>query len=138
MICGAAGSAFSFTRATPTLKFTEFLRQAGAEPDPVLPYVYASAADDERVLELIDRMASGAVDVIAFTSSPQVARLFDAAKRNRREAALEAALQGTIIAAVGPVVADELRRRGFDVAITPDHGYFMKPLVSAIVAALSK
>ena len=40
------------------------------------------------VLELIDRMASGAVDVIAFTSSPQVARLFDAAKRNQREAAL--------------------------------------------------
>ena len=43
-----------------------------------------------------------------------------------------------MIAAVGPVVADEMRRRGFDVAITPEHAYFMKPLVSAIVTALSK
>ena len=43
-----------------------------------------------------------------------------------------------MIAAVGPVVADELRNRGFDVAITPEHSYFMKPLVSAIIAGLSK
>src|SRR6202047_5482117 len=30
----------------PNTRFTDFLRQAGAEPDPVLPYIYASAADD--------------------------------------------------------------------------------------------
>ncbi len=41
----------------PNTRFTDFLRQAGAEPDPVLPYIYASAADDEKVVELIDRMA---------------------------------------------------------------------------------
>jgi uroporphyrinogen-III synthase len=122
----------------PNERFTDFLRQAGAEPDAIVPYVYASATDDERVLNLIDRMASGVVDVIAFTSSPQVARIFDVAKRNQREAALQCALQATTIAAVGPVVADEMRRRGIEVAITPEHSYFMKPLVSAIVAALSK
>jgi uroporphyrinogen-III synthase len=122
----------------PNARFIDFLRQAGAEPDPVVPYVYASAADDERVVALIDRMAAGAVDIIAFTSSPQVARLVDAARRNGREAALQVALRATMIAAVGPVVADELRNRGFDVAITPEHSYFMKPLVSAIIAGLSK
>src|SRR5690348_1994645 len=36
----------------PNLKFIDFLKEAGAEPDPIVPYVYASAADDERVLEL--------------------------------------------------------------------------------------
>jgi uroporphyrinogen-III synthase len=122
----------------PNTKFLDFLRRAGAEASPVVPYLYASAADDERVLELIDQMASGAVDAIAFTSSPQVGRIFDVAKRNQREAALQAALHATAIAAVGPVVADELRQRGLDVAITPQESYFMKPLVSAIVAALSK
>jgi uroporphyrinogen-III synthase len=122
----------------PNVRFIDFLRQAGAEPDPVVPYVYASAADDERVVALIDRMSAGAVDIIAFTSSPQVARLVDAARRNGREAALQVALRATMIAAVGPVVADELRHRGFDVAITPEHSYFMKPLVSAIIAGLSK
>src|SRR5689334_18150337 len=64
----------------PNVRFIDFLERAGAEPDPVAPYVYASAADDERVVALIDRMAAGAVDVIAFTSSPQVGRLFDVAK----------------------------------------------------------
>src|SRR6516225_6265252 len=105
----------------PNVRFIDFLRHAGAEPDPVVPYIYASAADDERVVALIDRMADGAVDVIAFTSSPQVTRLVDVAKRNHREPALEGALRAIKIAAVGPVVADELRHRGFDVAITPEH-----------------
>jgi uroporphyrinogen-III synthase len=119
-------------------RFTGFLRQAGAEPDPVLPYVYASAADDEKAVELIDRMAHGAVDAIAFTSSPQVQRLFEIAAASQREEALRTALQGIRIGAVGPVVAEELRRRGVDVTITPDHGYFMKPLVSAFLAAFSR
>ncbi|HMD63994.1 MAG TPA: uroporphyrinogen-III synthase [Stellaceae bacterium] len=121
----------------PNTRFTDFLRQAGAEPDPVLPYVYAAAADDERVVELIDQMADGAVDAIAFTSSPQVQRLFEVAAATRRDEALRTALRGMQIGAVGPVVAEELGRRGFAVTITPDHSYFMKPLVSVIVAAFS-
>ena len=122
----------------PNTRFIDFLQDAGAAPDPVVPYVYASAADDARVVDLIDRMAAGTLDAIAFTSSPQVGRLFDVAKRTRREAALRAGLQTTTVAAVGPVVADEVRRRGFEVAITPEHSYFMKPLVSAIVEGLAE
>src|SRR5438270_3466059 len=68
----------------PNARFTDFLRQAGAEADPVLPYVYAAAADDEKVVELIDRMADRTVDAIAFTSSPQVQRLFEVAEKTRR------------------------------------------------------
>ena len=83
-------------------------------------------------------MASGGIDVIAFTSSPQVERLLEVAKATQREEALRNALQATAIAAVGPVVAEDLQRRGFNVTITPDHSFFMKPLVTAIVAALSR
>ena len=122
----------------PETRFTSFLRDAGAEPDTVLPYVYASAAEEQNVAELIDRMAAGGVDVIAFTSSPQVDRLFAVAKATQREKALQVALAATAIAAVGPVVAADLHRRGVEVAITPDGSYFMKPLVTAIVAALSR
>jgi uroporphyrinogen-III synthase len=82
-------------------------------------------------------MAGGAVDAIAFTSSPQVQRLFEIATATRRDEGLRAALQAMHIGAVGPVVAEELRRRGVEVTITPDRSYFMKPLVSAIVAAFS-
>ena len=122
----------------PEARVAGFLRDAGAEPDMVLPYVYASAAEEQSVAELIDRMAGGEVDVIAFTSSPQVERLFEVAKATSRESTLQTALQATAIAAVGPIVAADLQRRGFDVSIAPDHSYFMKPLVSAIVAALSR
>lgn len=121
----------------PETRLTSVLQGVGAEPHTVLPYVYASAAEDQHVIELIDRMAGGGIDVIAFTSSSQVERLFEVAKSAQREQVLQVALRATAIAAVGPVVAADLRRRGFDVTITPDHSYFMKPLVTAIVAALT-
>ena len=122
----------------PEARFVGFLRDSGAQPETVSPYVYASAAEDQSVVALIDRMASGGIDVIAFTSSPQVERLLEVAKATRREEALRNALQATAIAAVGPVVAKDLQRRGFNVTITPDHSFFMKPLVTAIVTALSR
>ena len=86
-----------------------------------MPYVYASAAEDQSVVYLIDRMAGGDVDVIAFTSSPQIRRLFEVAKSAQREETLQQGLQATAIAAVGPIVAKDLQRRGLDVTITPDH-----------------
>jgi uroporphyrinogen-III synthase len=114
------------------------LRDVGAQPDAVLPYVYVSAAEEQRVVELIDRMAGGEVEVIAFTSSPQVERLLEVAKGTQREETLQTALRATAIAAAGLVDAGDLQRRGFNVTITPDHSYFMKPLVTAIVAVLSR
>ena len=84
------------------------------------------------------RLADGTVDAIAFTSSPQVQRLFNLAAATRREDALRTALHEIQIGAVGPVVAEELRRRGFEATITPDRGYFMKPLVSAFLTAFSR
>jgi len=122
----------------PEARLNGFLQDMGAQPDMVLPYVYTSAVEERRVVELIDQMAGGGIDVIAFTSSPQVERLLEVAKATRREETLQAALQATAIAAVGPVVAADLQRRGFNVSIAPEHSYFMKPLVSAIVAALSR
>ena len=119
-------------------RLVEFLRGAGATPDPVVPYEYASKADDEKVKALIDQMAAGGIDVIAFTSAPQVRRLFDVARALDHEQALQAALAQTRVAAIGPVVAAELQRFGVPATIMPSGRYFMKPLVLAIVAALSR
>lgn len=121
----------------PNARLIDFLRQAGAEPEPVLPYAYASDADDRRVGALIDELAEGRIDVIAFTSSPQIERLFEVAKRAGREDGLVSALKRTRLAAIGPVTAAALTRRGLAAEIVPSGRYFMKPLVSAIVAALS-
>jgi uroporphyrinogen-III synthase len=121
--------------APPTL--VEFLRDSGAHPDPVSPYIYVPAAADDDIRALIAEIAAGRIDAVAFTSTPQVSRLFEAAAAAGREAALDAALRGATIAAVGPVVAATLRERGLSVAIMPRDSFFMKPLVTAIATALS-
>jgi uroporphyrinogen-III synthase len=114
-----------------------FLARAGAQVDSVLPYVYASEADDERVLAVIAQMAGGAIDAIAFTSSPQVRRFHQvAAKAGRSDAAREA-LACVLVAAVGPVVANELAAFGVRANVMPaNETYFMKPLVRELGAAL--
>ena len=134
--CTNEGLAFNCIRATNRL--VDYLRNAGAMPDPVVPYEYASQAEDEKVAALIDQMAAGLISVIAFTSAPQIKRVFDAAHSLKQDKKLHAALQKTIIAGIGPVVAAELQRRGLTAAIMPGDTYFMKPMISAIVAATSR
>jgi uroporphyrinogen-III synthase len=114
----------------------DFLRAAGAAPDPVLCYAYSSESEDRVVGETIDAMAAGTVDLIAFTSSAQVKRLREVAAASGREAALRAALARTTIAAVGPVVAEAIEEAGGRVAVAPPQSFHMKPMVNAIVAAL--
>jgi uroporphyrinogen-III synthase len=123
--------------ASPS-RLVDFLREAGALPDPVEPYVYLPAADPREIAALVEAMSRSEVDAIAFTSAPQVARLFAAAAAEGSEARLAAALRATPIAAIGPLVATELARHGLEPAIMPQGTYFMKPLVSAITAALSR
>ena len=119
-------------------RLADFLRQAGARPDPIVPYAYVPRADSREIAALIEAMAQGRVDAIALTSAPQVSRLFEAAAAGGGEDRLLAALRGTPIAAIGPVVVGELQRRGLEPAMMPQGSFFMKPLVTAIVVALSR
>jgi uroporphyrinogen-III synthase len=117
-------------------RLVAFLEGAGALPDPVTPYEYASHAADEAILLLIDQLALGAIDIIALTSAPQVRRLFHVAQSHGLADRLLAGLGRTTIATIGPVVAEAVRRRGLTPAIMPSGSYFMKPLVKSIVAAM--
>ena len=115
-----------------------FLSRAGARVDAVLPYVYASEADDEKVLSVIEQMAAGEIDAIAFTSSPQVRRLLDVATKAGRSDAIQEGLSRSLVAAVGPVVARELAAFGIRLDVMPaSETYFMKPLVRELVEAFA-
>ena len=114
----------------------DFLRRAGAAVDPVLPYAYASSADEARVLDAIGEMAAGRIDLIAFTSSPQLRRLQQVARANRCDDALAQGFARTKLAAVGPVVAAAIAAAGGTVAIAPPENFHLRPMVNAIVAAL--
>jgi uroporphyrinogen-III synthase len=109
----------------------------GAEVDPVLPYIYDAQAADANIVTAIDEMAQGRIDAIALTSSGQVRRLVEVAQAHRCEVRLRDGLARTPIASVGPVVSDELTSHGLRTDIYPaNDAYFMKPLISAMAAAL--
>jgi uroporphyrinogen-III synthase len=118
---------------------TGVIAAQGAEADPVLPYVYDAQAADANIVTAIDAMAQGSIDAIALTSSGQVRRLIEVAQTHGCEAQLRDGLERTPIASVGPVVSDELRSHGLRTDIYPaNDAYFMKPLISAMAAALGK
>jgi uroporphyrinogen-III synthase len=123
-----------YSEDNPPLK--EFLRAAGASFWPVRPYVYAPKADDERVAELIGRLGGGEIDVMAFTSKPQVERLCEVAVEGGLQRELRQGLERTRVAAVGPVVGECLREHGIRVEICPEQGWVMKNLVQQIKRAL--
>lgn len=117
----------------PNMMLQSFLRERGAELSTVAPYVYGSAADAATVTALLERMAAGEVDAIAFTSKLQIERLVN----EQPGPLVKRALSKTLIAAVGPIVAESIRAHGFEVASSPEHSWFMKPLVVALSEALN-
>ena len=117
----------------PNLKLQDFLRSKGALVREVAPYVYANAIDDDAVLALLQRLRSGAVDAIAFTSKAQVERLFAVAPLGD----VCAALAATQVAVVGPVVAEALQQRGVRIDGMPQSSWSMKPLSAELARLLA-
>ena len=116
----------------PNMPLVDFLEGAGAQVFTVAPYVYADAADDRAVLSLLKRLEAKEVDAIAFTSTPQVERLFSIAPAET----VAQALANTVVAAVGPVVAETLRKHGVEPRVMPEESFFLKPLTSGLEEAL--
>lgn len=109
-----------------------FLEESGAKADPILCYRYASQEEDERVASLVDDLVTGAIELIAFTSTAQVRRLQDVARRFGRTAELDMAMRRALIAAVGPVTAQAVEEAGWPVAAMPQDSFHLKPMVVAL------
>lgn len=116
----------------PNAPLRAFLERAGATVLTVAPYVYVDGADDAAVQALLARLEGGSVDAIAFTSAPQVERLFAVAPAVR----VRAALGHTLVAAVGPVVAAALARHEVAARLMPEESFFLKPLTTVLEEAL--
>jgi uroporphyrinogen-III synthase len=115
---------------------TRFLQEAGARAVTVQPYIYAAASDAERVADLIEQLATGRLDSIVFTSSPQVDRLFEVAQERGLTEQLQQGLARTQVASVGPVLSESLERHGVRVTICPEQGFVMKNLVQLLKRTL--
>ncbi len=113
------------------------IKAQGSEVDTVTPYVYDAQAADANIVRAIDEMAQGRIDAIALTNLGQVRRLVEVARARGYEERLREGFSRTPIASVGPAVSDELKAHGLRTDIYPaNDAYFMKPLISAMAAAL--
>jgi uroporphyrinogen-III synthase len=118
---------------------TAAITAQGATAEPVTPYVYDAQAADSHIVTAIEEMANGRIDAIALTNLGQIRRLFEVARAKGIEDRLRESLANTPIAAIGPAVEDELKTHGLAAEIYPaDGAYFMRPLISAMAAALAK
>lgn len=110
-----------------------YLQERGAVVDVVAPYVYAPDADEDKVVSLIESLGDGRISVMTFTSQPQLTRLQDVARKRNLEEQLVKGLARIKVAAVGPIVAEQLRAAGVAVAVVPESLFFMKPMVTELV-----
>ena len=117
----------------PNTRLMDYLESRQALPQPVAPYIYADDTEEALVIELVRALAEGTVDAVAFTSQPQVKRLFQVATRHDLEDELVIGLSRCCVASVGPVVSEQLKSRGVTVDIMPRQAFFMKPLVTEIM-----
>lgn len=108
------------------------LTARGARVLEIPLYEWALPEDPALLSRLVDDVIAGRVDVIAFTSSPQVRHLFLVADRRGQRDALAAGLRDRVaVAAIGPVCAATLREYGVTPHIQPEKGT-MGALVHAI------
>jgi uroporphyrinogen-III synthase len=100
----------------PLTEFIAALRQAGAEVIEVPVYRWVPPEDPEPLHRLIEAVAAGAVDAVAFTSAPAAANFLATADQQGQGGAVRAALAGPVLAAcVGPVTAAPLVQAGLPV-----------------------
>jgi uroporphyrinogen-III synthase len=117
---------------TPNPQLVSALEAQGAAVIPVQVYAYGAAADLAAAKEFIDRVIGGDIQVIAFTSAPQVGMLFDFAAQLGATDTLAAALQTRLaVASIGEVTTRALNARGVTPEIVPEQSK-MAALVQAV------
>ncbi len=116
----------------------EGLKAGGATVLEISLYEWALPEDQEPLVRLVHDLVGGKIDVVAFTSSPQIKHLFIVADRLGLRDDLAAALRDKVTAAViGPVARVALREYGIVPRIQPQKGT-MGALVHAIADDLGR
>ncbi len=115
----------------------EGLRGRGATVLEIPLYEWALPEDQEPLVRLIRELIAERIDVVAFTSSPQIKHLFAVADRLRLRDELIAALREKVtVAVVGPVSEVALAEHGIVPRVQPEKGT-MGALVHAIAEYLT-
>jgi uroporphyrinogen-III synthase len=110
------------------------LKARGATVHEIPLYEWALPLDQEPMTHLIHELLAGKIDVLAFTSSPQIRHLFEVAQRmNVLDRFVTALRDKVTLAVVGPVCEAVLVERGIHPVIQPE-----KPTMGALVHAIAE
>jgi len=118
------------------VELEEALTARGAQVIEIATYRWSLPEDTRPLVELLDKLERREIDAVTVTNAAQVYNLFAVAEKLGRTDALRAGLNRTLVASVGPVSTDALKKFGVAVGLEarpPKLG----PLVAALDAALS-
>ena len=100
-------------------------------------YRWSLPGDTRPLVELMDALERSSVDAVAVTNAAQVYNLFELAQQLGRADALRAGLNRTLVASVGPVSSDALKKFGVKVGLEASPPK-LGPLVAALEQALAR
>jgi len=112
------------------------LEARGAEVSEIPTYRWSLPKDIAPLEELVTRLERSEMHAVVFTNAEQLRNLFLVAKRLHKEASLQKALNGTLVASIGPVASAALREAGVKVGLEASPPK-MGALLSALDEALS-
>ena len=105
------------------------LRERGADVTRVPVYQWAMPDDRAPLQAAVKALANEEIDTVLFTTSVQVAHLFQVAAEMKLEDPMRLGLSRTIVASIGPTTSEELQRRGIRADLEPSHpkmGFLVK------------
>jgi uroporphyrinogen-III synthase len=111
------------------------LKARGAAVIEIPTYRWSLPQDTRPLVELMDALDQRRVDAVAVTNAAQIHNLFDLADQLGRADALRAGLNSALVASIGPVSSDALKKFGVTVGLEASPPK-LGPLITALEGAL--
>jgi uroporphyrinogen-III synthase len=117
------------------------LRERGTIVTRVPIYQWALPEDCAPLRAAVKALAEGEINVVLFTTSVQVAHLFQIAGEMKLEEPMLRGLKRVIVASIGPTTSEELQRRQIRADLEPSHpkmGFLVKEAAEQCAELLRK
>jgi len=113
----------------PSTQLYEALRERGAQVSSARVYHWELPEDTAPLKDAVGRLIHGEVEVVLFTSRVQFFHAAQIAQDMGVEEKFKTALNGALVASIGPVASEALRGAGVHVDFEPSHprmGFLVK------------
>jgi len=117
------------------VELDEALEARGATVIEIPTYRWAMPANTQPLVDLMEALARGKIDAVAFTSASQARNFFSLAEQLGRTESLKSHLSNILVASIGPVCTKMLEKLGVAVEVEahpPKLGPFMQALNNAL------